>query len=289
MARARNIKPGFFQNEDLAELEPIARLAFIGMWTIADYKGCIEYRPKRLKVQILPYDDCSMDEIVSALDKSGFIQTYSVSGQVYIKIANFEKHQNPHKNERDSGSDIPDFDGNAFKYNVLEKIAINPERNGTAPADSLIPLTDPPILIPSSGDVTAPQPVAPKKPAEPKQETELQLACKATWAAYSAAYLYRYGTEPLRNAQVSSQIKSFCQKLPHSEAPEVAAFYVTHNDAFYIRKAHDVGLLVTDAAKLRTEWATGNRVTAAKARQMDSTSSMLDAAEQIKREMRGEQ
>lgn len=145
MARARNIKPGFFQNEDLAELEPLARLAFIGMWTIADYKGCIEYRPKRLKVQILPYDDCSMDEIVSALDKSGFISTYSVRGQAYIKIANFEKHQNPHKNEREAGSDIPDFDEKAHKINVLEKIQINPEQNGSAPADSLFPITDSPI------------------------------------------------------------------------------------------------------------------------------------------------
>ena len=54
MARARNIKPAFFQNEDLAELQPIARLAFIAMWTVADYKGCMEYRPKRLKVQLLP-------------------------------------------------------------------------------------------------------------------------------------------------------------------------------------------------------------------------------------------
>ncbi len=50
MARARNIKPGFFQNEELAELEPIDRLAFIALWTVCDYKGCLEYRPKRLKI-----------------------------------------------------------------------------------------------------------------------------------------------------------------------------------------------------------------------------------------------
>jgi hypothetical protein len=89
----------------------------------------------------------------------------------------------------------------------------------------------------------------------------------------------------VRNAKVNAQIKQFCQALPHSEAPDVAAFYVTHNDTFYVRKGHDPGLMLTDASKLRTEWITGNRMTAAKAKQIDGTSAMLDAAERIKRDM----
>ena len=109
MARARNIKPAFFQNEELGDLSPITRLAFIGLWTIADFKGCIEWRPKRIKIQILPYDECNLDEIGTALDKSGLIRYYSVQDKTYLKIINFEKHQNPHKNERDSGSAIPDI------------------------------------------------------------------------------------------------------------------------------------------------------------------------------------
>ena len=47
MARSRNIKPAFFENELLGELPPLDRLSFIAMWTIADFKGCFEYRPKR--------------------------------------------------------------------------------------------------------------------------------------------------------------------------------------------------------------------------------------------------
>ena len=39
MARARNIKPGFFRNADLAELTFEARLLFIGLWTLADSEG----------------------------------------------------------------------------------------------------------------------------------------------------------------------------------------------------------------------------------------------------------
>lgn len=130
MARARNIKPSFFQNEKLGELSAVTRLAFIGMWTIADFKGCIEWRPKRIKIQILPYDECNLDEIGIALEDSGVIRFYEVNEQKYIKIINFEKHQNPHKNEKESGSDIPDEDGTI------------PDNNGTTPADSLFPLTD---------------------------------------------------------------------------------------------------------------------------------------------------
>lgn len=149
MARARNIKPSFFQNEELGELSPITRLAFIGMWTIADYKGCIEFRPKRLKVQLMPYDNCDFEEIANDLDKSGLIAIYSVGVQKYIKILKFEQHQNPHKNERDAGSDIPDFDPEANTGGASSVIQINPDKNGTAPADSLF--LNPSSLNPDSG------------------------------------------------------------------------------------------------------------------------------------------
>ena len=155
MARARNIKPSFFQNEELAELSPLARLFFIGLWTEADYKGCVEYRPKRLKVRILPYDDCSTEELTKNLESSGFLRMYSVDGQNYLKIVNFEKHQNPHKNERESGSEIPDFSeqlAQPFDFkeitNSREENGIAPEKDETARADSPFPLTDSLLLIP---------------------------------------------------------------------------------------------------------------------------------------------
>ena len=57
MARARNIKPALFTNDTLAENDALGRLLFIGLWTIADFKGDVEWRPKRVKAQVLPYDD----------------------------------------------------------------------------------------------------------------------------------------------------------------------------------------------------------------------------------------
>jgi hypothetical protein len=49
MARSRNIKPGFFTNDELAECHPLGRLLFAGLWTIADKEGRLDDRPKKLK------------------------------------------------------------------------------------------------------------------------------------------------------------------------------------------------------------------------------------------------
>lgn len=145
MPRARNIKAAFFQNEILGSLAPLARLLFIGMWTIADFKGCLEFRPKRIKAQLLPYDECDVLKLAINLDKSGFIVIYSVLGKRYIKIVNFTRHQNPHKNERDAGSDIPEYEEKYKEnYKEIKELSNNRDLIGSAPADSL-------FLIPESG------------------------------------------------------------------------------------------------------------------------------------------
>lgn len=79
----------------------------------------------------------------------------------------------------------------------------------------------------------------------------------------------RYGVEPVRNATVNAQVVAFVKRLPHSEAPSVAIFYLTHNKRFYVEQKHPFGLLLKDAEGLRTEWATGNRVTETQARLAD--------------------
>ena len=91
-----------------------------------------------------------------------------------------------------------------------------------------------------------------------KTETELQAACRATWAAYSAAYAKRYGTAPVRNASVSSRIKQFVQRIGYDESPAVAGYFVDSvTEPFVLRKVHDVGLLLSGAEGYRTQWASG--------------------------------
>jgi hypothetical protein len=100
MMRARNIKPGFFKNELLAEVSPLGRILFSGLWCAADREGRLEDRPRKWKAEILPYDDCDVDELLDDLTQRDFIIRYEVGGIRYIQVVNFTRHQNPHKAER---------------------------------------------------------------------------------------------------------------------------------------------------------------------------------------------
>lgn len=295
MARARNIKPSFFQNEELGELDPLARLFFVGLWTISDYRGCVEFRPKRLKVQLLPYDNCDTEALANNLEKSGFVQFYSVAGQRYLKIINFEKHQNPHKNERDAGSEIPDIDCDDSQRvdsiefeNNRDKNGTAPDGNGTDPADSLFLIPDSPFPLPYGSAPPASPATRPEKLPSVEKETELQAACRETWKAYADEFMARYGTAPVRNATVNAQVKQFVQRLGRSESPHVAAFFVRHPQAFYVKAKHQFGLALKDAEGLRTEWATNRIVTDTQARQSDRTGSNLSAADEAMRILEGE-
>lgn len=113
MPRARNIKYGFFQNEDLTEIDFAGRLLFIGLWTLADRDGRLEDRPKQIKMQLFPADDCHVEHYLSELERYGFITRYQVAGHRYLLINNFSKHQSPHKAEK--ASTIPPADEQAQK------------------------------------------------------------------------------------------------------------------------------------------------------------------------------
>ena len=87
MARARNIKPSFFDNDDLAmQNDPLGRLLFIGLWTLADFNGNVEWRSQRIKVKLLPYDECDVEKLAINLDKSGFVRFYSDGEKIYLNI-----------------------------------------------------------------------------------------------------------------------------------------------------------------------------------------------------------
>jgi hypothetical protein len=105
MARSRNIKPGFYKNEVLGELPFEFRLLFIGLWTHADREGRFEYRPRRIKAELFPYDSIDVEDGIAALADGGFLLVYEVNGEQYVQIKNWAKHQNPHHKE--VGSTIP--------------------------------------------------------------------------------------------------------------------------------------------------------------------------------------
>lgn len=108
--RIRTVKPEFFNHESLFDLEyesslPI-RLAFIGLWCAADRDGRFKWEPRRLGVQILPFDGIDFSRVLDALMTRGFIHKYGDDIGVYGVIPSFGKHQVINNRERDS--ELPD-------------------------------------------------------------------------------------------------------------------------------------------------------------------------------------
>jgi len=91
--RIRTIKPEFYLHEGLAELPALTRLLFTGLWGLADIAGRLEDRPRRIKPQVLPHDDCDVDAALQSLADAGFIVRYEVEGLKLIEVINFKKHQ----------------------------------------------------------------------------------------------------------------------------------------------------------------------------------------------------
>lgn len=142
--RSRNVKPGFFQNEHLAELPPETRLLFIGLWLMADREGRLEDRPKRIKMQIFPADTFNVDPMLDDLQSAGLIMRYEVDSAGFICIPAWHKHQNPHHKERASDIPAPERPGQDLGK---PQSCRGKERDDRADSGFLIPDS----LIPDSG------------------------------------------------------------------------------------------------------------------------------------------
>lgn len=110
MARIRNIKPDFWTDEKLVELETWERLLFIGLWNFADDEGYMPYSPKRIKMQVFPGDSLEVSRGVQSLISIGAVELFdSEFGQV-LHITKWSKHQkvsNPSKSKYSSIELVP--------------------------------------------------------------------------------------------------------------------------------------------------------------------------------------
>lgn len=101
MPRKRSISPGFFKSDELAKLPPLTRIFYAGLWCWADRNGVLEDRPMRLKGEIMPFDSCDGEKMMSDLADGGHIKRYDRDGERYALVVKFKKHQpNIHPKEQ---------------------------------------------------------------------------------------------------------------------------------------------------------------------------------------------
>lgn len=112
MARIRTVKPELFRHEALFEAEiknklPL-RLSYIGLFTACDREGRFKWKPKTLKLDVLPYDDVDFLRVLDALVTHGFIVKYEFEGDQFGCIPTWSQHQVI--NNRESTSLLPSLE-----------------------------------------------------------------------------------------------------------------------------------------------------------------------------------
>ncbi|MDP3761528.1 MAG: hypothetical protein Q8R01_13530 [Ramlibacter sp.] len=284
MARARNIKPGFYENEELGACTMAARLLYPALWQMACREGRLEDRPLRIKGYAFRYDSVDVEPLLVELEQHGFIVRYVVGGVPFIQILRFRKHQNPHHREPPStippppqspgpaplsnpvgpeahgGSQPPQAQGDAgLPSRVLATrgdLAGAASRAESLFSDSGFPESLASASHPSDESAGA---AKPKRVSSRHQPDKLGKTVP-TWEAYRQAFKARHGEEPIRSAAVNGQLAHFVSAVGLEEAPKVAAFYLKSNEPFYVNQLHPVHVMLRDAQKLRTLWRTNGAV-----------------------------
>jgi hypothetical protein len=177
MARSRNIKPGFFINEDLVELPFATRLLFVGLWTIADREGRLDDRPKKIKMAVFPADEVDIDEGLNQLASRELITRYVVEGERYIQITNFQKHQYPHPNEKESHIPAPEESVISHIPIHLNPSSLNPESLETESREAAA----------KNGD----RPAKKSRPKSPKTDEEFLAELQADYPKLDVAHVNR--------------------------------------------------------------------------------------------------
>lgn len=95
MARIRTIKPEFFTSLSIADLSPLTRLTFIGIWTHVDDAGrCID-DARLIKAAVSPLERtvAAIEADLVALADQGRLIRYEADGKRLIQVANWGEHQ----------------------------------------------------------------------------------------------------------------------------------------------------------------------------------------------------
>lgn len=200
MARARNIKPGFYKNEDLAECSVWARFIFPGLWMLADREGRLEDRPKRIKAELLAFDSHDVEPLLKELETHKFLVRYENEDGRFIQITKFNTNQTPHYSEKKSVIKAPilqetkgDDEQPKPELHQDKPKKLPPIKRGSQPPDSLNPYSlTPDSLNPEIGSATtySPEPTPEVIHSPPEK---LAVVDPITYRAIELAILLKRG------------------------------------------------------------------------------------------------
>lgn len=143
MARKRMIDPNIWQSEDFSKLNTLAKLVFIGLFSLADDEGKGRCNPVYLKSTLFPYDEgirsTDIDKTLFEISSNMSILFYSCNGSNYYRLINWSTWQ---KIDKPSKSKIPNYDENTMQVLFDDNSAnvrrvVSPNKNRTRKEDKL--------------------------------------------------------------------------------------------------------------------------------------------------------
>ena len=111
MARKRMIDPGIWQSEDYGKLSNLAKVVFIGLFSLADDEGRGRANPTYLKSSLFPYNEdmrsADIEKALSEISSNMSVVFYSCDGSNYYSLLSWYTFQ---KIDKPTDSKIPAFD-----------------------------------------------------------------------------------------------------------------------------------------------------------------------------------
>lgn len=116
MARKRMIDPSIWQSEDFGKLSTLAKIVFIGLFSLADDEGRGRCNPVYLKSTLFPYEEnirsADIDKTLSEISSNMSVVLYSCDGSSYYSLLSWDTFQ---KIDRPSQSKIPEYNENTME------------------------------------------------------------------------------------------------------------------------------------------------------------------------------
>ncbi|QBR84713.1 hypothetical protein E3983_10260 [Legionella israelensis] len=96
MPRNRMIKCEFWTSEQVLSCSPLSRLLFIGLWNFADDNGVHQASYLRLKAEIFPADEFTIENIknlINELISNNLLIEYEAENKKYWMVTGWKQHQ----------------------------------------------------------------------------------------------------------------------------------------------------------------------------------------------------
>lgn len=87
------LDPGFFSDEDVARMSPLAQILFIGLLCYVDDHGNGWWLPKHIEGAIFPHVPVDILSLLGEVERAGFIARYQVRNTACFRVWNFDDYQ----------------------------------------------------------------------------------------------------------------------------------------------------------------------------------------------------